>query len=155
MNFQERAHEERERERETPRILTVGVFDYFHYGHLRLFGQIKTFFPRSFLIVAVQDEAYILKYKPETRIFYSTSIRCELVRALRQVDEVIIYQNVTDIVRNVDFDIFAVGEDQNHSGFQQAIDYCRQQGREILRLSRTPNISSTVLKESFSNTRGP
>lgn len=137
-----------------PRILTVGVFDYFHYGHVRLFKQIKSLYPHSFLIVAVQDEGYILKYKPEAVIFYSTEVRCELVRALRLVDEVITYQNVSDIVREVDFDIFAVGEDQNHSGFQQAIDYCRERGREILRLARTPNISSTTLKENFTSRRG-
>lgn len=141
-------------ERMLPRILTVGVFDYFHYGHVRLFNQIKSLYPHSFLIVAVQDEAYIHRYKPGAIIFYSTQIRCELVRALRQVDEVITYQNVADIVRLVDFDIFAVGEDQAHSGFQQAINYCRQQGREILRLSRTPNISSTTLKENLTRRRG-
>ncbi|WP_165078481.1 MULTISPECIES: adenylyltransferase/cytidyltransferase family protein [unclassified Desulfovibrio] len=132
-----------------PRILTVGVFDYFHYGHVRLFNQIKSLYPRSHLIVAVQDEDSILKYKPDAIIFYSTEVRCELVRALRLVDEVITYKNVADIVREADFDIFAVGEDQDHPGFRRAIGYCRRQGREILRLSRTPNISSTTLKENF------
>lgn len=131
------------------KILTVGVFDYFHYGHLRLFYQIKAYYPNSHLIVAVQDEDFILKYKPEAIIFYSTEIRCELVRSLRQVDQVITYKRVAEIVREIDFDIFAVGEDQKHSGFQEAMSYCVKNGREVLHLSRTPNISSTMMKGNF------
>ena len=131
------------------KILTVGVFDYFHYGHLRLFNQIKSNYPKSYLIVAVQKKEFILKYKPGSIVFYSTEIRCDIIRSLRQVDKVITYDNVSDIVRYVDFSIFAIGEDQNHSGFQDAISYCIKNGKEILKLSRTPNISSTNVKGYF------
>lgn len=131
------------------KILTVGVFDYFHYGHLRLFNQIKIHYPKSYLMVAVQHEDFILRYKPGAVVFYSTEIRCELVRSLRQVDRVITYQAVAEIVREIDFDIFAVGEDQNHSGFQEAMAYCLKNDKGILHLSRTANISSTMMKGNF------
>ena len=39
------------------KILTFGVYDYFHIGHLRLFKQCKQY--ADYLIVAVQDGAYI------------------------------------------------------------------------------------------------
>ena len=45
------------------KILTFGVYDYFHLGHLRLFKQCKEY--GDYLIVAVQDSKYILKYKPD------------------------------------------------------------------------------------------
>ena len=45
------------------KILTFGVYDYFHIGHLRLFQQCKSH--ADYLIVAVQDEKSILKYKPD------------------------------------------------------------------------------------------
>ena len=131
------------------KVLTVGVFDYFHYGHLRLFCQIKNHYQNSHLIVAVQHEDFILKYKPESVIFYSTEIRCEFIRSLRQVDQVITYESVADIVRKIDFDVFAVGEDQNHSGFQAAMAYCVKNRRGILHLSRTANISSSMIKGNF------
>ena len=52
------------------KVLTVGVFDYFHLGHLRLFKQAREY--GDYLIVAVQEEDYIHKTKPEAIIFYST-----------------------------------------------------------------------------------
>lgn len=133
----------------TSKILTVGVYDYFHYGHLRLFEQIKERYPDSCLIVAVHESECIKKYKPDANVFYSTAIRCEIVKSLRQVDEVITYQAVNDIVRKVDFDVFAVGEDQNHAGFLDAIAWCESHGKYVMRLKRTPNISSTEIKGSF------
>ena len=41
------------------KILTVGVFDYFHYGHLRLFLQARSVADNPFLIVGVQDGEFI------------------------------------------------------------------------------------------------
>ena len=48
------------------RVLTFGVYDYFHLGHLRLFKQCKEY--GDYLIVAVQDGDYIKKYKPGVNI---------------------------------------------------------------------------------------
>ncbi|MBR6010635.1 MAG: adenylyltransferase/cytidyltransferase family protein [Alphaproteobacteria bacterium] len=129
------------------KILTVGVFDYFHYGHLRLFLQARGMSDDTYLIVAVQNDEFIKKYKPDTNIFYSVEIRKELISALRCVDEVIEYTDVQDIVRNVDFDIFAVGADQNHMGFQMAIQWCKENNKRVVRLQRTPGIASSKIKQ--------
>jgi cytidyltransferase-like protein len=126
-------------------VLTVGVFDYFHYGHLKLFQRAKQL--GDFLIVAVQDGDYILKYKPDANILYTTEQRIEIVRALRVVNDVLVYRDVDTIVREVAFDLFAVGSDQNHAGFVRALEWCEQNGKEIVRLERTPNISSSAIKE--------
>lgn len=48
------------------KILTFGVYDYFHLGHLRLFKQCKQY--GDYLIVAIQNSDYILKYKPDAKI---------------------------------------------------------------------------------------
>lgn len=132
-------------------VLTVGVFDYFHLGHLRLFKQAKTNVCSDVgggvrLIVAVQDGAYILKYKPDTRILYSTEERMELIEALKIVDEVTVYRDVDEFVKGLDFDIFAVGEDQNHAGFLRAIRWCEEHGKQVIRLKRTPGICSSGIK---------
>lgn len=129
-----------------PIILTVGVFDYFHYGHLKLFEQAKGLAPSGYLIVAVQESEFIKKYKPDADIFYSTETRKELVGALRCVDEVVSYTDVSKIVKEIDFDIFAVGADQKRAGFTDAIKYCEKNGKKVVRLQRTPNISSSAIK---------
>lgn len=129
------------------KVFTVGVFDYFHYGHLRLFQRARAL--GDYLIVAVQDGALILKTKPNAKVLYSTEQRLEMVGALRCVDEVVVYKDVDDIVREVDFDVFVVGGDQNHAGFQRAIQWCEANGKEVIRLERTPNVSSTEIKANM------
>ena len=79
------------------KVLTVGVYDYFHLGHLRLFENAKEL--GDYLIVAVQDEDFILKTKPNAKILYTTEQRKELVGALRVVDEVVGYTDVDAIVK--------------------------------------------------------
>lgn len=133
------------------KILTCGVYDYFHYGHLRAFYQAKAIDVNSYLIVAVQESDYIKKFKPDADIFYSTDVRCELIRALKCVDEVITYQDVSRLIKEVNFDIFAVGEDQRHDGFCRAIQYCNSVGKKIVHLHRTPNISSREIKHILLN----
>ncbi len=133
------------------KILTVGVFDYFHYGHLRLFEQAKNISNDSMLIVAVQQTDYIKNTKPDTEIFYNTDIRVALISALRIVDKVVTYTDVSEIVKSIDFDIFAVGEDQNHSGFQSAIQWCENNNKQVVRLKRTQNISSTEIKNNINS----
>lgn len=126
------------------KVITVGVFDYFHLGHLRLFENAKKL--GDYLIVAVQDGNSILKTKPDAKILYSTEQRVDLVKALRIVNDVVIYQDVDLILPKVDFDIFAIGSDQNHAGFQRAIKWCKDNGKEVIRLPRTPGICSSEIK---------
>lgn len=131
------------------RILTVGVYDYFHYGHLRVFQQAKAAASNGHLIVAVQESDYIRKFKPEAEVFYTTEIRCELIRALRCVDDVITYRDVSELVTIVDFDVLAIGEDQRHEGFCKAEEYCKQNGKKVVRMHRTPGVSSSKIKDNL------
>lgn len=130
------------------RVITVGVFDYFHLGHLRLFENAKRL--GDYLIVAVQDGNSILKTKPDATILYSTEQRLDLVRALRVVDEVLIYEDVDTILPQVNFDIFAIGGDQKHDGFQRAVRWCKENNKEVITLPRTPGISSSAIKHQLS-----
>ena len=129
------------------KVLTVGVYDYFHLGHLRLFENAKEL--GDYRIVAVQDEDFILKTKPNAKILYTTEQRKELVGALRVVDEVVGYTDVDAIVKMIDFDVFAIGEDQNHEGFQKAVEWCKEKGKKIVRMRRTPGISSSDIKQKL------
>lgn len=127
------------------KVITFGVFDYFHLGHLRLFQNAKRL--GDYLIVAVQDGTYIQKYKPNAKVLYTTEERMELVRALKVVDEVVIYRDVNEDIKRLDFDVFAIGEDQTHSGFQQAVSYCEKEGKQVVRMKRTEGISSSEIKD--------
>ena len=101
----------------------------------------------DYLIVAVQNGDCILKTKPDAKVLYTTEQRIELIKALRVVDEVIVYRDVDVTLPTVDFDIFAKGHDQNHAGFQRAVEWCKAHGKEVVVVPRTENISSTMLRE--------
>lgn len=131
-------------------VLTFGVYDMMHIGHILLFKRAKE--QGSRLIVAVQDGDCILKYKPDTRIIYTTEERLYMVSAIRYVDEVVMYRDVDVDIRKIDFDVLALGEDQNHTGFQRAVEWCRDNGKEVIRLPRTEGISSSLLRE-YSKTK--
>lgn len=129
------------------KVVTFGVYDYFHLGHLRLFENAKAL--GDYLIVAVQEGDYILKTKPNTTILYTTEQRQDLVRALRVVDEVTSYTDVDVTIKSINFDVFAIGEDQNHAGFQRAIKWCEENGKKVVRMKRTPGICSFEIKKEL------
>lgn len=131
------------------RILTFGVYDMLHIGHILLFKHAKEFFPgeECKLIVAVQDGDFILKYKPGTKMIYTTEELMFMVSSIRWVDEVVSYKDVDIDIQNIQFDVFAKGPDQVHAGFQKAMEWCKANGKEVVVIPRTEGISSTMLRE--------
>ena len=133
------------------KILTFGVFDYFHIGHLNLFLQCKEY--ADYLIVAVQNGESILKYKPDANILYSTGQRIALVSALKIVDEVVEYDSVSvETLEKIDFDILALGEDHIGDRFDKVVSWCREHDKQVVRLKRTPGICSRDIKKELVGT---
>lgn len=126
------------------KVITFGVYDMLHIGHVLLFKKAKEL--GDYLVVAVQDDEVIKKYKPEAEMVYSTEERLFMVSAIRYVDEVIVYRNVDKDIQNLEFDLFAKGPDQSHEGFQRAVEWCRNNGKEVVVIPRTEGISSTLLR---------
>ncbi len=134
------------------KILTFGVFDYFHLGHLRLFKQCKEH--ADYLIVATQNGEYIKKFKPEAKVLYSTEERVEILEGLRVVDKVVVYDTVgvsaLEKIEDIEgFDILALGEDHIGARFDEITKWCEQHGKTVVRLKRTPGISSSEIKNEL------
>ena len=134
-------------------IVTFGVFDMLHLGHVALFKKCADYVSSKgtsgIVIVAVQDNNYILKYKPNSKIVYSLEEKIFMLEAIRYVDEIEIYKDVDEDIKRLDFDILAVGPDQNHAGFQRAMQWCRDNGKEVVVIPRTEGISSSELKKQY------
>lgn len=135
--------------RKYKKVLTVGVYDLIHKGHIELYRRAKGL--GDYLIVAAQDDDFILKYKPTAKVLNSTEDRKYMVKSIRYVDEVITYTDVDKIVQEVDFDVFVTGPDQCHDGFQRAIRWCEEHGKEHLVLGRTDGVSSSELKAKIAS----
>lgn len=138
--------------RKYKKVLTVGVYDLLHKGHVELYRRAKGL--GDYLIVAAQDSDFILKYKPTAKVLNSTEDRKYMIKAIRYVDEVITYTDVDKIVQEVDFDVFVTGPDQCHEGFQRAIQWCEEHGKEHIVLGRTDGVSSSELKAKIAEKTG-
>ena len=129
-------------------VLTVGVFDLLHFGHFELFRRARELAgAEGSLTVAIQEDAIVTKYKPQTKLVYDWETRAKMVSALRYVDNVVPYGDIDESIKHIDFDIFAIGGDQSHAGFQRAVKWCEENGKKVVRLSRTDGISSSQIRE--------
>lgn len=129
-------------------VLTVGVFDLLHYGHFELFRRAKELAGEGGLLtVAVQEDSVVTKYKPQARLVYDWATREKMISALRYVDKVVPYVDIDESIKHIDFDVFAIGGDQVHAGFQRAVQWCEAHGKKVIRLSRTDGISSSQIRE--------
>ena len=133
-------------------VLTVGVFDLLHWGHFELFRRAKELAGEDGkLIVAIQKDEYVTKYKPQAKLVYDWNKRAKMIRALRYVDSVVPYTDIDESIKKIDFDVFAIGGDQLHAGFQNAVAWCNENGKQVVRLERTKNISSSMLRSNTAN----
>ena len=131
------------------KILTFGVFDYFHLGHLRLFKQCKEH--GDYLIVAVQDGDEIKKYKPDAKVLYTTEERVEILESIKEIDKVIVYRGLSvETLESIDFDTLALGQDHKGGRFDVAEKWCKDHGKKVVRLKRTPGICSSDIKKTIS-----
>ena len=132
------------------RVITYGVFDYLHLGHVRLLKNIKNSFnERIYLIVGLHKDEYIKQTKPNANTFYNQDERFEMLSAIKYVDEVILYDFVDNDLPKRNFDVLAVGPDQNNEHCLKAIEYCKNMNKSVIVIPRTENISSTKIKEKI------
>ena len=123
------------------KVITYGTFDLFHEGHRNLLKRAKAL--GDYLIVGITTEHYDLQ-RGKLNVVNSLLERIENVKNSGYADEIIIEdhegQKEEDIQKR-NIDVFTVGSDWIGS-FDYLRKYC-----EVVYLERTPNISSTQLRE--------
>lgn len=127
------------------RIITYGTFDLLHYGHINLLKRAKEL--GDYLVVGLStDEFNQIKGK---KSFFDYEKRKALLEAIRYVDLVIPEDNweqkINDI-KEFKIDIFVIGDD-----WKGKFDYLKQCGVEVVYLPRTPEISTTDIKNKLLN----
>ena len=118
------------------KVLTTGTFDILHYGHINLLKQAKEL--GDYLIVGLN----VNKNGKET--FYSYEERKAMLEAIKYVDEVVPIYNQEDKYQYLG-DIFAIGNDYvGYRDIEEIKKYC-----EVVFIKRTPNISTSKIKENM------
>lgn len=125
--------------------LAVGVFDRLHRGHLIFLRAARQ--RCDVLIVGLQLNP--LAYKP-VEIHDSYHERWRRLALVQAIDRIVPYQDVDHLVQQLHFNRLFLGEDQRHPGFGRAVAYCRSRCIPVQRLPRTPEISSTALRQGCS-----
>ena len=133
-------------------VITYGVFDYLHIGHVRLFKKIRNLFNEDIrLIVAVQQDEFIKATKPQAIILYNKSERVEMVQELKSVDEVTTYDFIDTDLPKRNFDVLAIGPDQTNEHFKKAMEFCNQHNKQIVIIPRTEGICSSEIKKQIAS----
>jgi rfaE bifunctional protein nucleotidyltransferase chain/domain len=92
-------------------VLSNGCFDLLHIGHLRTFQQSKMY--GDILVIGVNSDRSVRALKGPTRPLNNEADRAELVAALKPVDFVVIFDELTAdrLLERVKPDLYVKGGD--------------------------------------------
>ena len=125
------------------KVITYGTFDLLYYGHINLLRRAKIL--GDYLVVVLSSDEFNWNEKHK-KCYFTYEERRQLLEAIRYVDLVIPENNweqkVSD-VKEYHIDTFVMGADWKGK-FDFLKDYC-----EVVYLERTPEISTTQIKEGL------
>ncbi len=131
------------------RVITYGTFDLLHYGHINLLKRAKSY--GDYLIVALSTDEFNL-YEKRKKSYFSYEKRKALLEAVRYVDLVIPetnWEQKKSDIHEYHIDTFVIGDD-----WEGRFDFLKEEGAEVVYLPRTPEISTTQIKEDLTLNAG-
>ncbi len=126
------------------RVITYGTFDLLHYGHINLLRRAKEL--GDYLIVALSTDEFNWNQKKK-KCYFSYEQRKQLVESIRYVDLVIpeeSWEQKRSDIHEYHIDTFVIGND-----WEGKFDFLKEEGAEVVYLERTPDISTTAIKEDI------
>ena len=126
---------------EMKRIITYGTFDLLHYGHINLLKRAKKL--GDYLIVALSTDEFNLQ--KDKKCYFPYDKRKMLLESIRYVDLVIpetCWEQKKKDMHEYHIDKFIMGDD-----WKGKFDFLKEEGVEVVYLSRTPEISTTKIKK--------
>lgn len=127
------------------KVITYGTFDLLHYGHINLLRRAKEL--GDYLIVAISTDEFN-SIEKQKKCYFNYEQRKAIVEAIKYVDQVIPEcsweQKKTDVAK-YGVDVFVIGDD-----WKGKFDFLKEQGVEVVYLERTPEISTTQIKDKLS-----
>jgi len=127
------------------RVITYGTFDLLHYGHVSLLQRAKKL--GDYLVVALSTDEFNSQMKQKMS-YFNYQERKSFLEAIRYVDLVIpesTWEQKINDVKEYHIDVFVIGDD-----WQGKFDFLKEHC-EVVYLSRTPEISTTQIKNDLRN----
>jgi len=127
------------------RVITYGTFDLLHYGHINLLRRAKE--QGDYLIVALSTDEFNQNEKGK-KSYFSYENRKMLLESIRYVDLVIPevgWEQKRNDIKEYHIDKFVIGDD-----WIGKFDFLEEEGAKVIYLPRTPEISTTYIKDDLS-----
>lgn len=116
-----------------------GCFDVLHIGHIELFKWAKS--QGDYLIVGIDSDKRVKSLKGDGRPFNNQNDRCQMLKSIRYVDDVIIFSSEEELRKNIvkhNIHTMVVGDeykDKEVIGSENA--------KEVVFFPKIPNYSTT------------
>ena len=126
------------------KVITYGTYDLLHYGHIALLERAKAL--GDYLVVAISTDEFNWNSK-QKKCYFTYEERKRMVEALRCVDLVIPEENWEQKrldIQEYHVDTFVMGDD-----WKGQFDFLKEEGVEVVYLPRTPEISTTEIKQDL------
>ena len=127
------------------RVITYGTFDLLHYGHINLLKRAKEY--GDYLIVGLSTDEF--NREKGKKSYFSYDERRQLLESCRYVDLVIpeySWDQKREDVHQYMVDTLVMGDD-----WEGKFDFLKQEDVQVIYLPRTPEISTTKIKEDLSS----
>ena len=126
------------------KVITYGTFDLLHYGHINILRRAREL--GDYLVVVLSSDEFNWNEKGK-KCYFTYEQRKAILEAIRYVDLVVPETNWeqkrTDM-HKYDIDVFVMGDD-----WKGKFDFLQEEGVEVVYLSRTPDISTTQIKNDL------
>lgn len=126
------------------RVITYGTFDMLHYGHINLLRRAKSL--GDYLIVVLSSDKFNWDEKRK-KCYFTYEERKMLLESVRYVDLVIpeeSWEQKRSDIKEYHIDTFVMGND-----WKGKFDFLSDDGVEVVYLPRTPEISTTQIKNDL------
>ena len=124
------------------RVITYGTFDLLHYGHINLLKRAKEL--GDYLIVALSTDEFNILHKGK-ECYFTYEERKLMLEAIKYVDLIIpesSWEQKESDIEKYSVDTFVMGDD-----WAGKFNHLKEKGVEVIYLPRTPEISTTKIKE--------
>jgi len=129
-------------------VFTNGCFDIIHPGHIDLLARARSLGTK--LIVGINSDSSVRRIKGQARPFFSQKDRAEILKNLKSVDEVLIFDELTpeNLIKNIKPDVLVKGGDWRTNEIIGA-DFVQSYGGKVFSLPLKEGFSSSNVVEKI------